>query len=406
MVLHVRSLDEAKVAGRRVLVRADLNVPLEEGRVTDPTRIERLVPTLRELAAKSARVIILSHLGRPKGKRDAKFSLAPLQSALKAALSLPVRFCADCIGENATASADALKNGELLLLENLRFYPGEEANDAGFAKALAALGELFVNDAFSVSHRAHASVVGLPRLLPAYAGRLMMAELTALDSLLTDPVHPMSAIVGGAKVSTKIGLLGSLFRKAQLVMIGGAMANTFLAAQGLKLGRSLEEAERHEEALRLLEEAKVAGCRVLLPVDAVVAPELRSDARPKVVGIDAVPADAKVLDIGPASVAALTAELPRLKTLVWNGPVGAFEAAPFAKGTLAIAKAVAEATEAHGLRSVAGGGDTVAALNHAGVAQDFSFVSTAGGAFLEWMEGRALPGVAALETAGVTHESV
>lgn len=397
MALHVRPFDEAVVAGRRVLVRADLNVPLEEGRVTDQTRIERLVPTLRELAAKGARVIVLSHLGRPKGKRDPKFSLAPLRPALQAALSIAVRFCPDCIGESATAAASGLKNGEVLLLENLRFYPGEEANDAGFAKALAALGELFVNDAFSVSHRAHASVVGLPRYLPAYAGRLMMADLTTLDSLLADPARPLGAIVGGAKVSTKIGVLGSLFRKAAFVMIGGAMANTFLAARGLKLGHSLEEADRHKEALELLDEAKAAGCRVLLPVDAVVAPKLRPDATPDVVGIDAVPADRMVLDIGPASVARLTAELPRLKTLVWNGPVGAFEAAPFAGGTLAIAKAVAEATEAHGLRSVAGGGDTVAALNQAGVTDRLTYVSTAGGAFLEWLEGKTLPGVAALE---------
>jgi phosphoglycerate kinase len=391
-----RSLDEAVVSGRRVLVRADLNVPLRDGRIADATRIARLAPTIRELAVKGARVILCSHFDRPKGKRHPEMSLAPLVPALAEAFGRPVGFCPDCIGEVAARAVSELADGEVLLLENTRFYPGEEANDPAFAASLAGLAELFVNDAFSVSHRAHASTEGVARLLPSYAGRLMQAELVALDAALGHPVRPVGAIVGGAKVSTKLEMLGHLCTKVDLLMIGGAMANTFLAARGIAVGRSLEEADRHAEAEAILAQAKAAGCEVLLPTDAVVATALEPGKDNRVVPVTAVPAQMMILDVGPATVAAFEKRLAGLRTLVWNGPVGAFETSPFGAGTIAIARTVAEATAAGRLCSVAGGGDTVAALNLAGVAQLLTYVSAAGGAFLEWLEGKTLPGVAAL----------
>ncbi|MGH7121528.1 MAG: phosphoglycerate kinase [Acetobacteraceae bacterium] len=389
------SLDAAHVAGKRVLVRADLNVPLRDGKVADATRIERVVPTLSELAGKGARVIVCSHLGRPGGKPKPELSLAPIAPVLAAALGRPVAFASDCIGAAAVGAAERLNDGEVLLLENTRFHPGEEANAPGFAAALAKLGEIYVNDAFSAAHRAHASTEGVAHLLPAYAGRLMQSELAALDAALGNPKRPAGALVGGAKVSSKLKLLGNLVSKVDFLLIGGAMANTFLAAEGVAVGRSLEEPDQHAEACAILSGAKARGCGVLLPRDAVVAAKLEAGITTRVVSVDAVPADMMILDVGPETVRAFETKLGDLKTLVWNGPVGAFETAPFAAGTVAIAQAVAAATE-RGLCSVAGGGDTVAALNVAKVAERLTYVSTAGGAFLEWLEGRTLPGVAAL----------
>jgi phosphoglycerate kinase len=391
-----RTLDGLAVAGRRVLLRADLNVPVRDGRITDLTRIERLSPTIRELSGKGARVIVCSHFDRPKGKRVPEMSLRPMAEALGAVLGRPVAFADDCIGAPAEAAVAALGDGDVLVLENTRFHPGEEKNDPDFAAALAKLADLFVNDAFSAAHRAHASTEGVARKLPACAGRLMQAELEALDAALGKPARPVAAIVGGAKVSTKIDLLGNLVTRVDMLVIGGAMANTFLAARGLDVGRSLQEAEMHATARDILARAKAAGCEVVLPEDAVVAREFRPDPPTETVPVSAVPADAMILDVGPASVAALIARLASLKTLVWNGPLGAFETPPFDAATVALARAVAEATAAGRLLSVAGGGDTVSALRHAGVAEKMTYLSTAGGAFLEWLEGKTLPGVAAL----------
>ena len=392
-----RTLDGLEVAGKRVLLRADLNVPVHDGRITDRTRIERLTPTIRELAGKGARVILCSHFGRPKGKPVAEMSLTPVAAALAEVLGQPVAFAADCIGPVAAEAVAGLAPGGVLVLENTRFHPEEEKNDPGFAAALAALADLYVNDAFSTAHRAHASTEGVAHLLPAYAGRLMQAELAALDAALGHPLRPVAAVVGGAKVSSKLDLLGHLIGRVDVLAIGGAMANTFLAAQGKPVGRSLQEAELHATARDILAQAAAAGCTVLLPVDAVVAAELRPGVPSRVVAVDAVPAEQMILDVGPATVDLLTARLRGLKTLVWNGPLGAFETPPFDAGTLALARAVAAATTAGALVSVAGGGDTVAALHAAGVAERLTYVSTAGGAFLEWMEGKTLPGVAALE---------
>ncbi len=395
--MSFRTLDGLEVAGKRVLLRADLNVPVHDGRITDRTRIERLTPTIRELAGKGARVVVCSHFGRPKGKPVAEMSLAPVAAALAEVLGQPVAFAADCIGPVAAAAVAGLAPGGVLLLENTRFHPEEEKNDPGFAAALAALADLYVNDAFSAAHRAHASTEGVAHLLPAYAGRLMQAELTALDAALGHPVRPVAAVVGGAKVSSKLDLLGHLIGRVDVLAIGGAMANTFLAAQGKPVGRSLQEAELHATARDILAQAAAAGCAVLLPVDAVVAAALRPGVSSRVVPVDAVPAEQMILDVGPATVDLLTARLRGLKTLIWNGPLGAFETPPFDAGTLALARAVAAATAAGALVSVAGGGDTVSALHAAGVAERLTYVSTAGGAFLEWMEGKTLPGVAALE---------
>ena len=391
-----RTLDGLTLAGKRVLLRADLNVPLHDGRITDRTRLERLTPTIRELAGKGARVIVCSHFGRPRGRPDPEFSLAPIAAALGEVLGRPVCFAADCVGPVAAAAVAALAPGAVLVLENTRYHPGEEANDPAFARALADLADLYVNDAFSAAHRAHASTEGVAHRLPAYAGRLMQGELEALGAALEHPARPLAAIVGGAKVSTKLALLGNLMARVDALVIAGAMANTFLAANGIAIGSSLEEPGMHETARRIEAEAKAAGCEIILPIDAVTAAEFRPNPPIRVVAIDAVAPGTLILDVGPASVALLAGKLAGWKTLVWNGPLGAFETPPFDAGTTALARAVAERTASGALRSVAGGGDTVSALHHAGVAERFSYVSTAGGAFLEWLEGKTLPGVAAL----------
>jgi phosphoglycerate kinase len=391
-----RTLDALDAASKRVLLRADLNVPVRDGKITDLTRIERLAPTIRELSRAGAKVIVCSHFDRPKGKRVPSMSLRPMADALAHVLGRPVAFADDCVGDVAKAAVTRMADGDVLVLENTRFHPEEEKNDAAFSAALASLADVFVNDAFSAAHRAHASTEGVAHLLPAYAGRLMQAELEALDAALGNPTRPVAAIVGGAKVSTKLELLGNLVAKVNVLIIGGAMANTFLAAQGKAVGKSLQEAEMHDMARSILAEAGKAGCEVVLPVDAVVATEFRANPPTRTVSVDAVPADSMILDVGPASVAALIARLPSLKTLVWNGPLGAFETPPFDAATMALAHAVAVATGQGALRSVAGGGDTVAALRQADVLEKLTYVSSAGGAFLEWLEGKTLPGVAAL----------
>lgn len=392
-----RTLDGVDVAGKRVLLRADLNVPVRDGKITDLTRIERLSPTIRELSDKGAKVIVLSHFDRPKGKRVPEMSLAPMAEALGEVLGRKVRFAEDCIGVPAQQAIEALQPGDVAVLENTRFHAGEEKNDPALAKELAGLGDIFVNDAFSAAHRAHASTEGIAHLLPAYAGRLMQAELEALQAALTTPERPVAAVVGGAKVSTKLDLLGNLVGRVDVLVIGGAMANTFLAAQGKDVGKSLQEAELHATATGILAKAKAAGCEIVLPVDAVTATEFKAGAATRIVSVDAVPSDSMILDVGPATVTLLKQHLTTLRTLVWNGPLGAFETPPFDAATTALAHMVAEATQAGKLRSVAGGGDTVSALRHAGVIDKLSYVSSAGGAFLEWMEGKTLPGVAALE---------
>jgi phosphoglycerate kinase len=387
-----RTLDQADVSDRRVLVRVDLNVPMENGKVADATRIERLAPTITELARKGGKVILLSHFGRPKG-RDPKQSLAPVAAAVADAIGRPVAFADDCVGAPAKAAIAKLKAGDVLLLENTRFHAGEEKNDPAFVRELAALGDIYVNDGFSVAHRAHATTEGLAHALPAYAGRSMQAELDALGKALEAPQRPVAAIVGGAKVSTKLELLGNLIAKVDVLIIGGGMANTFLAAQGKPVGKSLAEHDLAGTARDVLAKAKAAGCEIVLPVDAVVAQKFEAHAPSRVVSVDAVGADDMILDIGPRSVEHVVSVLARVKTLVWNGPFGAFELEPFDNGTVEVAEAAAELTAAGKLVTVAGGGDTVAALNAAGVTPRFTYVSTAGGAFLEWLEGKALPGV-------------
>jgi phosphoglycerate kinase len=390
-----KTLSDLIPRGKRVLVRVDLNVPVENGRVSDGTRLDRILPTIRELSEKGGRVILLAHFGRPKGF-DPKESLGPVAAELARRLGKPVPLAADCIGVPALALIETMRDGDVICLENTRFHPGEEKNDPAFLAALAANGDIYVNDAFSAAHRAHASTEGLARKLPAYAGRTMEAELKALDKALGNPAKPVAALVGGAKVSTKLDLLGNLVSRVQMLIIGGGMANTFLAARGVNVGKSLCEHDLVGTAREIEAKAKTAGCRIVLPVDAVVAKEFKAGAANRVVDVNAVAADEMILDAGPKSVAAVNAALSEAKTLVWNGPMGAFEIAPFDAGTVAVAKEAAALTGAGKLLSVAGGGDTVAALNHAGVAGDFTYVSTAGGAFLEWMEGKELPGVKAL----------
>ncbi len=390
-----RPLDGVDVRGKRVLVRADLNVPLRDGRITDLTRIERLSPTIVELAGKGAKVIVLSHFDRPKGKVVPDMSLRPVAAALAAVLRRPTAFAADCIGPEAGAAVAAMAEGDILVLENTRFHPGEESNDPALAKVIAANGDIFVNDAFSAAHRAHATTEGLAHLLPAYAGRLMQAELAALEAALSHPKRPVGAIVGGSKVSTKLDLLTNLITKVDLLVIGGAMANTFLAAQGAELGKSLQEPALHDTARAIVESAATHGCRILLPSDFVVSETFAPNPPTETVPANAVPANAMALDVGPATTETIIAAVKELKTLIWNGPLGAFETPPFDTSTMRLAIAVAEAT-AGGLISVAGGGDTVAALRLAGVTDRLTYVSSAGGAFLEWMEGKTLPGVAAL----------
>ena len=392
-----RTLDDLTAKGKRVLLRADLNVPFRDGEITDMTRLERLTPTIRELSEAGARVIICSHFERPKGKRVPAMSLEPIAHALSDVLGRQVAFADDCVGPDAAAAVAWLADGGILVLENTRFHEGEEANDPALARQLAALADAYVNDAFSAAHRAHASTEGVAHLLPSYAGRLMQQELEALDAALGSPARPVCAVVGGSKVSTKLELLGNLVRKVDILVIGGAMANTFLAAEGAELGRSLQEAEMHATARDILAEAHRAGCEIVLPTDAVAAREFKPYPATIIVSARAIPADAMMLDVGPATVQALRDRLPDVRTLVWNGPLGAFETPPFDAATTALAHAVGEATAQGALRSVAGGGDTVSALRHAGEIDRMTYVSSAGGAFLEWLEGKALPGVAALE---------
>ena len=393
-----QTLDDLDVKGKRVLVRADLNVPVKDGVVTDTTRIERQAPTIRELADKGAKVIVLSHFDRPKGKVVPSMSLKNLVQPLENVLDRPVSFAPDCIGEVAQKAVAALRNGEVLLLENTRFHAGEEKNDPAMASALAALGDIYVNDAFSAAHRAHASTEGVARLLPNAAGRSMQAELTHLQKALGNPERPLMAVVGGAKVSTKIELLENLVSKVEVLVIGGAMANTFLAAEGLQVGKSLYEPDHLKTAQHVISLATETGAVILLPTDVVVEKEFKAGAAHRTVLASEVGADEMVLDVGPASIAAFRNRLAATRTLVWNGPFGAFETPPFDAGTVAAARAVAAETKSGALLSVAGGGDTVAALAHAGVEDDFTYVSTAGGAFLEWLEGKELPGVEALTT--------
>lgn len=390
-----RTLDDADLADKRVLVRVDLNVPMESGRVTDETRLKAILPTIRTITDKGGKVVLLAHFGRPKG-RDESQSLAPVAKALEGQLGRKVAFASDCVGEEASSAISRLAAGEVLVLENTRFHAGEEKNAADFVDALASLGDIYVNDAFSAAHRAHASTEGLARKLPAYAGRSMESELAALTKALEAPVRPVLAVVGGSKVSSKLELLGNLVSKVDILVIAGGMANTFLAALGKKVGKSLCEHDLADTAREILEKAKAAGCEIVLPVDAVVAKEFKANAANRVVSVDEVGDDEMILDAGPETVAVVAQKLDGAKTVVWNGPFGAFEMTPFDAATVAVARDVGKRTRAGTLLSVAGGGDTVAALNHAGVAGDFSYVSTAGGAFLEWLEGKALPGVEAL----------
>jgi phosphoglycerate kinase len=393
--MSFRTLDQADLNNKRVLLRVDLNVPMENGEVTDATRIERVAPTIAEIADKGGKVILLAHFGRPKGP-DPKDSLRPVAAAVAHAVGRHVGFAEDCIGEKAEAAVAAMKPGDIVLLENTRFHKGEEKNDPAFVAALAKLGDLWVNDAFSAAHRAHASTEGLGHKLPAYAGRTMQAELEALSKALEKPKKPVIAIVGGAKVSTKLELLENLIGKVEALVIGGAMANTFLHAQGFDVGKSLVEKDMAGTARRILEKAEAGHCAIILPVDAIVAYRFAANTPSHAYGVDAIPAEGMMLDVGDQSIERVKGAIDDAATLVWNGPMGAFEVHPFDKATVAIAKYVAERTKAGRLISVAGGGDTVAALNAAGVANDLTYISTAGGAFLEWMEGKTLPGVEVL----------
>jgi phosphoglycerate kinase len=390
-----RTLDQVDVKGKRVLVRVDLNVPVENGVVSDSTRIERAAPAITEIADKGGKVILLSHFGRPKG-RDPKQSLKPVAAEVARIIKRPVQFADDCIGEPAERAVAAMKPGDILCLENTRFHAGEEKNDPAFVAALAKLGDVWVNDAFSAAHRAHASTEGLGHKLPAYAGRTMQAELEALTKALERPERPLAAIVGGAKISTKLDLLGNMLDRVNALVIGGAMANTFLLAQGKKIGKSLAEVDLIATARNIMDKAKAEKREIVLPVDVVVAEKFEAQAASRVVDVDKVGATDMILDIGPRSVEQVVSLLARSKTLVWNGPFGAFEMEPFDTGTIEVAEAAAELTEAGDLVSVAGGGDTVAALNVAGVADRLTYVSAAGGAFLEWLEGKSLPGVEVL----------
>lgn len=391
-----KTLDDVALAGKTVLVRVDINVPMEAGRVTDATRIEKIVPTLEDIIARGGKVVLLAHFDRPKGKVVPEMSLSHVVPALEAATGRKVVFGTDCVGDAAKAAIAAASAADVVLLENTRFHAGEEKNDPALAAQMAALGDVYVNDAFSAAHRAHASTAGIAGLMPRAAGRLMEAELKALDAALGNPVRPVVAVVGGAKVSTKLDLLGNLVAKVDHLVIGGGMANTFLVAQGVEVGKSLAERDMADTARDILAKAKAAGCTIHLPLDVVVAREFKAGAASETVAASACPADAMILDAGPQTVAALAGVFSAAKTLIWNGPLGAFEIEPFNAATNAAARKVADLTHAGQLVSVAGGGDTVAALNAAGAAADFTFISTAGGAFLEWMEGKELPGVAAL----------
>ncbi len=391
-----RTLDDADVKGKRVLVRVDLNVPMADGKVSDLTRIRAVAPTIDEIADKGGKVILLAHFGRPKGERVAAMSLKHVVPAVAGVIGKPVAFADDCVGEAAANAIGEMADGGVLVLENTRFHKGEEKNDPAFVDALAALGDLYVDDAFSAAHRAHASTEGLAHKLPAFAGRAMQAELEALEAALASPKRPVVAVVGGAKVSSKIDVLLHLVDKVDALVIGGGMANTFLLAKGVAVGKSLAEPDLADTARKIMIAANKAGHAIVLPLDAVVASEFKEGATATTVAIEVVPADQMILDVGPRSIAAINGWIDKASTLVWNGPLGAFEVPPFDAATLAVARHAAERTDAGKLLSVAGGGETVAALDHAGVADKFSFISTAGGAFLEWLEGKALPGVEVL----------
>jgi phosphoglycerate kinase len=393
-----KTLDDMDLAGKVVLVRVDINVPVDEaGNVADATRIDRVVPTVQDIVAKGGKPVLMAHFGRPKGQPVPEMSLKTILPALEAAFGMPVKFAPDCIGGPAKEAVGALGDGEVLLLENTRFHKEETENDAVFAASLAALGDVYVNDAFSAAHRAHASTEGIARLLPACAGRLMQAELSALEAALGNPARPVVAVVGGAKVSTKLDLLGNLVGKVDHLVIGGGMANTFLAAQGINVGKSLCEHDLADTAREILDKAEAAGCEIILPRDVVIAWEFAANTRHETVAADACPADAMIFDAGPETLAYITSVLGGAKTLIMNGPLGVFELEPFHKGTFEMLDEIARLTKENGLVSVGGGGDTVSAINASGHGEDFTYVSTAGGAFLEWMEGKELPGVAALD---------
>ena len=403
----IKTLDGLDVAGKRVLVRADLNVPVEAGAVADATRIERVLPTIDALRKRGARVVLMSHFGRPKGERSPETSLKPVAVKLKELLGAGVLFLDDCVGPDVEAGIDAMKDGDVALLENLRYHAGETKNDIGFAKQLAALGDIYVDDAFSCSHRAHASVEAIARLMPAYAGMAMMAEINALSAALEDPKRPVMAVVGGAKVSTKIEVLTNLAQRMDMIVVGGGMANTFLFADGIDVGKSLCEPDFVATVKEITEKAKASGCEIVLPVDVVVADGLAEGVKSSVCSVDDIPADAMALDQGPRSVAMLKEKLTGAKTILWNGPLGAFEIAPFGEATYALAHEAGEQSKAGTLISIAGGGDTVRALNMAAVADDFTYISTAGGAFLEWLAGKKLPGIAVLAgDAAPSHSAV
>ncbi|MCB1496128.1 MAG: phosphoglycerate kinase [Bauldia sp.] len=391
-----RTLDDADLSGKRVLVRVDLNVPMADGKVSDDTRIRAVAPTITEVADNGGKVILLAHFGRPKGKPNPDMSLGVVVPVLSSVIGRPVAFATDCVGPDAAEAVAKMQDGDVLLLENTRFHAGEEKNEPDFVSALAGLGDVYVSDAFSASHRAHASTEGLAHKLPAYAGRAMQKEIEALESALADPERPVVAVIGGAKVSSKIDVLENLTAKVDALVIGGGMANTFLLAKGIAVGKSLCEPDLVDTATKIMAAADRTGCAIVLPVDVVVATEFKEHAANRIVEADAVPADGMILDIGPRSIAAVNAWIDKARTLVWNGPLGAFEIAPFDIATVAVARHAAERTHSAGLNSVAGGGETVAALHKAGVADDFASVSTAGGAFLEWLEGKALPGVEVL----------
>ncbi|MDX2072788.1 MAG: phosphoglycerate kinase [Alphaproteobacteria bacterium] len=389
-------LSDIDVKHKTVLVRTDVNVPMQGGEISDYARITRLLPTIQYLTEKKAKVLLISHFGRPDGKYDPSLSLAPVADALARKLGHEVKFSVDSVGQVARDAVAELKPGEVMLLENLRFHAEEEAGDVAFAKELAVLADVFVNDAFSASHRAHASIVGVPQFLPTAAGLLMAEEVGVLTSLFSDAEKPIGAVIGGSKISSKLALLGNLIKTMDVLAIGGAMANTFLYAQGVNVGKSICEKGMKDTALSVLAEAKKHGCKIVLPVDLVVAEKFGPQAPCRVVSIDKIPADFTAVDIGPVSTIHFADAMKDCKTLVWNGPVGAFETSPFDCSTVQLARLIAKQTRERGLCSIAGGGDTVAALTHAGLAEEFSYLSTAGGAFLEWLEGKELPGVAAL----------
>jgi phosphoglycerate kinase len=390
---------KGQLSGKVVLCRVDLNVPMLSGRVEDATRIHKIVPTINELIKQKARIVVLSHFGRPKGEFVRDMSLAPLTDALSDALNgVDVKFSLDCVGEAARESVSNLKDGEVLLLENLRFHAGEQANNSKFVDELASLGDFYINDTFSCSHRKHASIVGIAKKLPSAAGLLMQSEIENLERIMKEPERPMAAIVGGSKVSTKLKLLNTLIKKVDLIVIGGAMANTFLKASGYKVGKSLYEEELIPIALDVMEKAKKHSCEIFLPVDVVVSEKLESMAKCKVVPVNKIPASSMALDVGPESVSIITEKLKSYKTLVWNGPLGAFEFRPFDVATIGLARSVASLTVNGDLTSVAGGGDVVSALNVAGLTESFTYISTAGGAFLDWLQGDSLPGIEVLKS--------